>query len=349
MHPKTCFRFLQTVSFSLFFSLPGITAAASFYDVMPNHPYNTGITYAERQGIVTGYPDHSFHPDDDINRAEFTKIIAGATLSKEFIDSCVMGDDLLTDFITDIPPGQWFAPYVCAALDVSYVDGYPDRTFRPNNPVNFVEAAKILSMAYRLQIPPVDDPHIWYRPFVQQLAARNAIPVSITSFEQTITRGEMAEMVWRLKANITDRRSRTYEELAGENGGVETTDALRISFHDEPYETQMHFSRDNGWEHSSDLPLSRPISFVDPETYAHGELAAFHYGPDDSRAWYVLKREGNAVYVDIAAEGRDAKQSPCLLVAYHVMLFGLEHNRAIAEGYDQKVTTAIPSYCSQNP
>jgi hypothetical protein len=56
----------------------------------------------------------------------------------------------------------------------------------------------------------------WYRDFVQALDDQNAIPLSITSLDQNITRGEMAEIMYRLKANVTTKSSRTYAELEPE-------------------------------------------------------------------------------------------------------------------------------------
>jgi LPXTG-site transpeptidase (sortase) family protein len=49
---------------------------------------------------------------------------------------------------------------------------------------------------------------------VDKLTEAHAIPNSITSFSQKITRGEMAEMIYRLNAGITDKPFGTYQEQA---------------------------------------------------------------------------------------------------------------------------------------
>ena len=70
----------------IFFALVAIlsigilsVASAAFSDVSVSTQYADAIKYAETNGIVSGYPDGSFKPLSRINRAEFTKIIVGAT------------------------------------------------------------------------------------------------------------------------------------------------------------------------------------------------------------------------------------------------------------------------------
>ena len=87
----------------------------------------------------------------------------------------------------------------------SLVDGYPDGLFHPSDSINFVEAAKIISNVFSLDIKNQATGEFWYRPYVQSLSDLHAIPVSITHFGQALTRAEMAEMVYRLKTDRTDK------------------------------------------------------------------------------------------------------------------------------------------------
>ena len=74
--------------------------------------------------------------------------------------------------------------------------------------VNFVEAAKMISLSFGKSAGAAGD--TWYAPFVTILSNGRAIPESVTTFEKAITRGEMAEMVYRLKANVTNKDSLTF-------------------------------------------------------------------------------------------------------------------------------------------
>jgi hypothetical protein len=175
--------------------------AAPFLDVSQDHDYFFAIEYARSEGIVDGYSDGRFGPDLTINRAEFTKIIVQAVINDEEID----GENCFNDV-----RGEWFAKYVCTAESRGIINGYPDGLFRPDRLVSFVEAAKIIALAFEF---PFDSDEVWYRPFVRSLEYRSAIPPSIAHFEHDLTRGEMAEIIWRIRERVLDRPALSYDEL----------------------------------------------------------------------------------------------------------------------------------------
>lgn len=182
-------------------------AHATFTDVPTSHHYSDAIEYVRNQGIVSGYDDNTYRPEKTINRAEFTKIIIESRFNEDVITKCNS-----SSFI-DVNDGEWFTPYICMAKKTGIVSGYSDNTYRPSQYISFVEAAKIISNGFEL--PSIED-DIWYRPFVKNLEKHQAIPTDILSFSQTISRGEMAEMIYRLHAEVKNKDSQTYEGI--ENG-----------------------------------------------------------------------------------------------------------------------------------
>ena len=186
-----------------------------FTDVTPDNPDATAIEYLREKGIVTGNPDGTYLPYDNINRASFTKFVTLSILNDDVINQCT------AYLFYDVPNPSWYNPYLCAAHQHSLVSGYPDGAFRPADSINFAEAAKIVANAFVITMP---DPSttVWYEPYVRALASKNAIPVSIHSFNQLVTRGEMADMIYRLLANVTDEPSATYESLAGNSMSTDT-------------------------------------------------------------------------------------------------------------------------------
>jgi len=188
--------------------------AGPFGDVPANHANANAISYLKAKGILKGYPDGTFKPDQTINRAEFLKIVAGVVLQGGY---CVLEQNAFTD--TD--PNAWYAYDVCMALRSDVVAGYPDGSFRPASPVNFAEAAKIFvrfKAAYdpAVMLPPATS--TWFEIYARYLSDFGAIPPSIKSFNQFITRGEMAEVIWRVDAGMTTLPLHTYETLMGEAG-----------------------------------------------------------------------------------------------------------------------------------
>ncbi|MDD5623516.1 MAG: S-layer homology domain-containing protein [Candidatus Peribacteraceae bacterium] len=203
--------FLRTSLFvgSLLAAAP---ALALFSDVPLSHVNYDAIKYVQMQGIVSGYPDGSFRPNQEINRAEFVKIIVNVA-SPAAVEGCLKENGRP---FRDVAPSEWFAPYVCAAKLRNLVSGYPDGTFKPEHDINFVEAAKIIVNA--LSTVPEAEPAggVWYRQDVETLANANAIPLAVTDFDYLLRRGDMAEIIYRLMAGEASKPSRTYEELADE-------------------------------------------------------------------------------------------------------------------------------------
>lgn len=174
----------------------------TFSDVSSVRPDYEAISYLQTEKIVEGYPDGTFHPDAPINRAEFTKIITEA-----YYKGQARGFNCFTDVGT-----EWFAKYVCFDKVLNIIAGYPDGSFRPANNINFAEIAKILVKIKGITVLP--DAVTWYKPYVEKLAELKAVPTSIMSFGQKVTRGEMAEMVYRLRADVTNQPSKSYENLS---------------------------------------------------------------------------------------------------------------------------------------
>ncbi len=86
------------------------------------------------QGWVSGYPDGTFRPDQEITRAEF------ATLVNRRFQFQSMAALYFSDVV-----GEWFADEIAKAVEANYLTGYPDGTIRPNNPISRQEAAVVIN------------------------------------------------------------------------------------------------------------------------------------------------------------------------------------------------------------
>ncbi|MCX6734197.1 MAG: S-layer homology domain-containing protein [Candidatus Peregrinibacteria bacterium] len=181
--------------------LSASVASANFYDIKESNEFADAINYVKTAGYVNGYPDMSYKPDNQINRAEFTKIIVNTYFAEAAAqESC--DNNAFQKVFSDIPTSTWFKPYICSAYDHGVVTGYSDKTFRPDGKINYAEAAKIIVKSF--------DPDgskgyankqssTWYGAYVNALKDRNAEPLTIKSPGQLITRGEMAYMIWKFE------------------------------------------------------------------------------------------------------------------------------------------------------
>ncbi len=207
---KKISSFLTLSLLVTFFGLVG-QGQAAFTDVKSSHTNYTAIDYVQNESIVSGYPDGSFKPDQTINRAEFTKIIINAQYGSGEINNCLeenLQGSWSYAFFPDVPRDAWFAKYICVAYQNGIIAGYPDGTFGPANNINFAEASKIIvnTFGYTVKTDPV-----WYKPFVQSLSDKKAIPPSIFELDAVLERGEMAEMIYRLLEEVTNLDSTKYE------------------------------------------------------------------------------------------------------------------------------------------
>jgi len=186
---------------SLFF-LCSQTALAVFSDVASNHPHYEAITYLQDNGIIEGYADNTFRPDQLVNRAEAIKIILlGSKYSAPEIEA--------QDIFPDVIFGTWYAKYVYKAKTLGIVSGDSNTgMFRPGDTVNLAEALKILLRTKQAEtFGPTSNPYpdvpadAWFAPYfsyaknmglLDQSSSENVYPAT------PINRGMLAELMYRI-------------------------------------------------------------------------------------------------------------------------------------------------------
>ena len=114
--------------------------AATFSDVPDNKWYSEGIAYCSGKGLIKGYSDGTFRPNNSITRAELAAICStGLNLSVQE-----------TNHFTDVNSNAWYAPYVLRCTKAGIITGYSTEKFGPNDKVTREQAAVIAVKAYNL-------------------------------------------------------------------------------------------------------------------------------------------------------------------------------------------------------
>ncbi len=177
-------------------------AAASFSDVSEGYRYHASITYLEENGIIQGYDDGTFMPDQDVTRAEALKII----LLGSGID--VSEQDAYELPFSDLVNDAWYLSYIARGYELEIVEGYDDGTFMPEQTVNLAEALKIITLATDAELPevtesPYDDvpADVWYASYAQYAKDLNLIEPEDDGLlhpDQTVSRAELSEIMYRL-------------------------------------------------------------------------------------------------------------------------------------------------------
>ncbi|GIP30807.1 S-layer homology domain-containing protein [Paenibacillus sp. J2TS4] len=102
------------------------------------------IRSAAAKGIVSGYPDGTFKPNNPVTRAEFTVMLAG-NLKLE-------GQGAALAFTDNDQIGRWAKQAVAQAVEAGIIDGYNDGSFRPNNRITRVEMAAMIARVLKQQL-----------------------------------------------------------------------------------------------------------------------------------------------------------------------------------------------------
>lgn len=111
------------------------TSYCPFPDVELGAWNYTAIATLANAGIIAGYGNGNFGPQDNITRAELATILA------RFCDETVTADG---DMFTDIA-GHWARNYINVAAKAGLVTGYGDGTFGPDNLITRAETVTMIN------------------------------------------------------------------------------------------------------------------------------------------------------------------------------------------------------------
>ncbi len=120
-------------------AVPSQAVAADLSDIS-NHWAKSQIESLIERGVITGYPDNTFKPNNTITRAEF---ITMTNKAYSFTETATI------DY-TDVPASAWYAAEIAKAKAAGYIAGYEDGTMRPDAQITRQEAAKIISVIRNL-------------------------------------------------------------------------------------------------------------------------------------------------------------------------------------------------------
>lgn len=104
-------------------------------DVNTEYWYHSGIHYALETGLMVGYEDQTFRPDEQLSRAMAVTVLYRLAGEPEVTAA---------DTFSDVPDNVWYTNAVAWAVEEGYVYGYDDGCFRPDQSVSRQELVAIL-------------------------------------------------------------------------------------------------------------------------------------------------------------------------------------------------------------
>ncbi|WP_240374033.1 DUF3993 domain-containing protein [Bacillus piscicola] len=112
-----------------------------FFDVKKDYWAFDAITYLTDQGIIGGYPDGTFHPNDHLKRGQAVTMIARAL---DWDTTSASAD------FSDVDRDYYAANAIAYAASEGVLNGYPDGTFRPNATITRAQMSAIIGKAFEI-------------------------------------------------------------------------------------------------------------------------------------------------------------------------------------------------------
>lgn len=175
-----------------FTSLCTFTVSASFSDVDETNTYYEAISSLVDDGTINGYEDGTFKPENTITRAEFSKLLAIRTAP-----SAQTFNQTTTAF-PDVAADHWANAYIAYAVAVGAVNGYPDGTFRPEAPVTYGEAVKMIicGMGYATAVDTTLTP--WHKGYIDLAMQINLTKNAMSLGDNPANRGIVAQLIYNI-------------------------------------------------------------------------------------------------------------------------------------------------------
>ena len=114
----------------------GTSQATKFSDASDDW-YSKAINYVVGKGLISGYPNGTFKPNESITRAEFAQMISGY----------VKNEKASTSDFKDVKD-HWAKDAIDKLYGNKNVNGYPDGSFKPNAKITRAEAVTILNSVF---------------------------------------------------------------------------------------------------------------------------------------------------------------------------------------------------------
>jgi hypothetical protein len=153
--------------------------------VQPGSTFYTWVRCLACRGIINGYPDGTFRPNNNVTRGQLSKIVS---------NSAGFSDPQTTQMFQDVPAGSTFHVYIGRLATRGYISGYPcgdpgepcvqpDNLpyFRTNNNATRGQISKIVSNSAGFTEPHTEQtfedvpPGSTFYDFIERLASRGVM------------------------------------------------------------------------------------------------------------------------------------------------------------------------------
>lgn len=134
-----------------------------FPDVTPERWAVLEIEFMTNDGVISGYPNGTFGPENKLTRAEF------ASLIYRFVGLEYKGQESV---FSDVSEDHWAHNYILALYETGLVAGYGDGTFGPENNITRAEVMTVMNKILGRKPYPAYIKTLDYNPFNDLISSK---------------------------------------------------------------------------------------------------------------------------------------------------------------------------------
>ncbi|MER2121470.1 MAG: S-layer homology domain-containing protein [Solibacillus sp.] len=187
------------------------SAAVNFTDVAENNVHFKAITELHAAEIISGYPDGTFKPAQNVTRGQAAKIIAGAL----GLDT----KNVVNPKFTDIPASHQYYGSIAALTALDAIKVYEDNTFKPNETITRGEFAYMLAKALDLKAEgdspfhdvTGDNEYAYVVTALYEYGIAKGISDTEFGVEKSITRGQLATFIFNVMNEFKENDTEAVE------------------------------------------------------------------------------------------------------------------------------------------
>jgi outer membrane protein assembly factor BamB len=147
-----------------------------FSDTPSDYWASSEISDLAQTGIIKGYPDGTFKPENPVTRAEFAKMALLSLGLKE--------EQPENPTFPDVPKDHWAYSYVEGAVKAGLIKGYPDGTFKPDGQVTKAEEMTVIVRGKKWETGTPSEFHFsdcqadtWFAAYVESALAQGIVKI----------------------------------------------------------------------------------------------------------------------------------------------------------------------------
>lgn len=162
--------------------------------------YEKSVKKLVELGVINGFEDNTFRPTENVTRAQFAKMLVEALDLK-------LNNSSTSLHFPDLAETHWANNYIRIAVDNGIINGYPDGTFKPDEPVTYAESMAMILRAMKLEEKMNDKS--WPLGYINE--AKNVGLLDFVDYnapDVSANRGETAISLFNMISIIKDKEDR---------------------------------------------------------------------------------------------------------------------------------------------